>query len=152
MILLILGVTIAMIVLGVVLLANTNEEGIGVALGVVGTLLFIVALIATIALGVSVSKLNTIDERIAMYEEENTTIEMQIAEVVKQYQKYETDIFTEVAPDSSITLVSMYPELKSDALVQTQIEVYLANNQTIRELREKQINGCVTRWWLYFGH
>ena len=152
MILVILGIIIALFVLGAVIFANSTCEGAGAGLMILSVFLFIAALIATVCLGVSVSKLQTIDDRIAMYEEENTVIETQIAEVVEQYQKYETDIFTEIAPDSSITLVSMYPELKSDTLVQTQIEVYLANNKIIRELREKQINGCVVRWWLYFGN
>lgn len=57
----------------------------------------------------------------------------------------------EVAPESAVTMVSLYPELKSDSLVQAQIEVYTENNKTIRDLRDKQIKGNVYRWWLYFG-
>lgn len=112
---------------------------------------FLVCGIVAICLGISVSKLNVIDDKIALYEEQNTAIETQIAEVVKQYQKYETDIFTEVAPESAITLVAMYPELKSDALVESQIDLYVANNEKITELREQKINGSIQRWWLYFG-
>jgi hypothetical protein len=59
--------------------------------------------------------------------------------------------FTEVSPDSAITLVSLYPELKADELVKKQIEVYVANNEKIKELKEKKIMGNVYRWWLYFG-
>lgn len=92
-----------------------------------------------------------IDEKIAMYEEENAKIEEQIATVVEQYQKYETEIFTEVAPESSMTLVALYPELKSDTLVQSQIEVYTANNEKIKELRSKEISYRNWLWWLYFG-
>lgn len=92
-----------------------------------------------------------LDKKIAMYEEENVNIEEQIAEVVEQYQKYETEIFTEVTPESSMTLVALYPELKSDALVQSQIEVYTANNEKIKELRAKEISYQNWLWWLYFG-
>ena len=86
-----------------------------------------------------------------MYQEENSKIEQQIADIVEQYQKYETDIFMDVAPDTAVTLVALYPELKSDTLVQSQIEVYTENNKIIKSLRDQQIKGDVYRWWLYFG-
>ena len=91
------------------------------------------------------------DEKIAMYQEENAYIENQIDMVVKQYQEYETDIFESANVDSPMVLVSLYPELKADTLVQEQIDIYVANNQKIKELKEKKINGNVYRWWLYFG-
>ena len=100
---------------------------------------------------VSISKLPVLDAQIAMYQDENENIETQIGDMVKQYQEYETEIFTEVKPESSIALVSLYPELKSDVLVQEQIKIHTANNQKIKELKEKKINGSIYRWWLYFG-
>ena len=93
----------------------------------------------------------TSDEKIAMYEEENTKIEEQIAVVVKQYQEYEMGVFSDVKADSAVTYVSLYPELKSDTLVQSQIEVYTANNEKIKELRERKIDYANVLWWLYFG-
>lgn len=86
-----------------------------------------------------------------MYEEENARIESQLAETVAQYQQYEKEIFTEVSPESSVQLVSMYPALKADTLVQKQIETYVANNNTIKELKAEKIYGKIYRWWLYFG-
>lgn len=152
MILVILVVCIALIILGCCIVDNLyDHEFLGDATIAVGIIGFVISMIALICLSVGVSKLKTVDTRIEMYQEENTKIEQQIAEVVKQYQEYETDIFTDVTPDSSITLVSLYPELKADTLVQSQIEIYTANNQTIKELREEKIQGSVTRWWLYFG-
>lgn len=111
----------------------------------------IVALVITGVLGVKVANLRVIDEKIAMYQEENTKIEQQIDAAVKSYQNYESHIITECAPESSITLVSLYPELQADTLVQKQIEVYIQNNKKIKDLKERDINGDVYRWWLYFG-
>lgn len=122
--------------------------GLPAFVGVVGLIIVLIAIVWTC---IDVSHLSVIDDKIAMYEEENAKIEEQIATIVEQYQKYETDIFTELAPESAITLVSLYPELKSDELVTKQIEVYLANNKTIKSLKEQQISGNVLRWWLYFG-
>lgn len=132
-------------------LYNEVEEvsgGVTMFFGISGG---VISFITFIVLCVSVSGLKVIDAKIEMYQTENTNIENQITECVKQYQQYETDIFTEVTPESAVTLISLYPELKADTLVAKQIEVYLANNQKIKELKESKISGDVYRWWLYFG-
>lgn len=118
---------------------------------VVAIILLLVCVGFIISLSDSVMKLGVIDEKIAMYEEENANIEARLAETVQKYQEYEAGIYAEVAPESSMTLVSLYPELKSDALVSKQIEVYVENNETIKSLKSAKINGDVCRWWLYFG-
>ena len=152
MILLIFGICILMIIGGYILDEKTGvDSDICFGISGIGMVVGFFALLGLIIVGVNVKSLSVIDDRIAMYEEENTRIEQQIADVVEQYQKYETDIFREVAPESAVTMVSLYPELKSDSLVQAQIEVYTENNKTIRDLRDKQIKGNVYRWWLYFG-
>ena len=150
MILLIFGICILMVVGGSILYDKFDRDTY-CNLAILGVALGVVSFIAIIALAINVKSLSVIDDRIAMYEEENARIEQQVADVVEQYQKYETDIFMEVAPESAVTMVSLYPELKSDSLVQAQIEVYTENNKTIRNLRDKQIKGNVSHWWLYFG-
>lgn len=152
MILLIFGICILMIVGGFILDDKFDfNEDVSVCLGVAGLLFGGISLVAIIILGIDVKSISVIDDRITMYEEENARIEQHIADVVEQYQKYETDIFMEVAPESAVTMVSLYPELKSDSLVQAQIEVYTENNKTIKDLRDQKIKGNVYRWWLYFG-
>lgn len=153
MILVILVIGILMVTLGIVLYDKLDygKDKIGKIFQIIGTVATIISTIVTIVLLVCVLNRVNIDKKIAIYEEENTKIEQQIADTVKQYQEYETGIFTEVAPESSITLVALYPELKSDTLVQSQIEVYVENNKTIKELKSSAINAPVYRWWLYFG-
>ena len=151
MILVILGVTIALVVLGVIMYAIWDSEVVSGICGVAGAVGFVIAFIACVALCVSVSNLKVNDDKIAMYQEENVKIETQIAETVQQYQQYESDIFKSVTPDSAITLVALYPELKADTLVQKQLEIYIENNDKIKELKESKISGSVSRWWLYFG-
>ena len=153
MILVILVIGILMVTLGIVLYDKLDygKDKIGKIFQIIGTVATIISTIVTIVLIVCVLNRVNIDKKIAIYEEENTKIEQQIADTVKQYQEYETGIFTEVAPESSITLVALYPELKSDTLVQSQIEVYVENNKTIKELKSSAINAPVYRWWLYFG-
>lgn len=151
MILVILAVCIIMLVVGFCLYDKTKFETTGSFMSVAGGFGSVIAFIVTICLIIGVSRLSVIDERIAMYQEENTKIEQQIATAVQGYQQYEKDIITECAPESSMTLVALYPKLQADTLVQKQIEVYIENNKQIKRLKEKDINGDVTRWWLYFG-
>ena len=153
MILVILVIGILMVTLGIVLYDKLDygKDKIGKIFQIIGAVATIISTIVTIVLLVCVLNRVNIDKKIAIYEEENTKIEQQIADTVKQYQESETGIFTEVAPESSITLVALYPELKSDTLVQSQIEVYVENNKTIKELKSSAINAPVYRWWLYFG-
>lgn len=111
----------------------------------------IICFIAIIVLSIICSNVKKIDEIIAMYQEENQSIENRMDDLVKGYMDYEKNTLTEFAPESSITLVSLYPELKSDELIQKQIEVYMKNNENIKALKEKKIYASVYRWWLYFG-
>jgi hypothetical protein len=156
--------TTLLLVLGIVLLivgyviycidpdiGYADGEALGWGIGGTGACISVISLIAVICLGISVSQLKVIDDKIEMYQEQNALIEQQIADVVEGYQKYEADIFEKVAPESAVTLVSLYPELKSDTLVQSQIELYTDNIWYINQLKEQQINGDIYRWWLYFG-
>lgn len=152
MVLVFLAIGIILTVLGIVFATVLDFDiDLSMIASAVGVVIAVISIIATIILGVQVSKLNVIDDKIAMYQEENAKIEEQIATVVQDYQEYEKDIFKSVSPESSITLVSLYPDLKSDTLVQSQIEVYTENNKKIKNLKEQKINGDVKRWWLYFG-
>lgn len=112
---------------------------------------FCVLLVIGMFLGISVSNGKTIDEKIVMYQEENNKIKKQIDTLVSNYMNYESDTYEKIKSESSITLVSMYPELKSDKLVEEQISVYEENNKKIREFKEDKINLKVKKWWLYFG-
>ena len=152
MILVILGIAILILVGGIVwgILEEWCEIG-EIILTTIGTIFVATAVIATIACAYSVSAAKLIDDKIAMYQEANDKIETQIAETVQQYQEYEQGVFEKVAPEKAVTLVSLYPELKSDELVSKQISVYVGNNKKINELKEAKINASIDRWWLYFG-
>lgn len=150
MIIVIFLVCVGVILLGSWLYNDMHEVAGGVALfcGITGS---IISFITLIVLLITVGNLAVIKPKIEMYQTENAHIESQISECVKEYMKHETEIFTETSPDSSITLVALYPELKSDALVIKQLEIYIDNNEKIKELKEEYIMGDVYRWWTYFG-
>lgn len=131
-----------------------NSVGIGIfgcIGGVVGCFIIISLIICFINVADNVLSYKYIDEKITMYEEENTQIENQINVLVKNYMKYESDTYMEFNGNDGISLVSLYPDLKSDELVNKQIEIYTVNNQKIKELKEQKLDFAKDKWWLYFG-
>ena len=128
-----------------------DDIDIGPIIGVPGLVISLASLIVGIILAISVSCNAVIDSELAMYTEENAAIEERIASVVDQYQEYETKIFTEVTPENALGIVMTYPELKSNDLVAQQIELYISNNEKIKELKTEKLYDSVKRWWLYFG-
>lgn len=114
-------------------------------------ILTVICFMAGIVLGVNVSLGSTLQDRIDMYAEENEHIENDIAVMVEQYMSYEGQVMDKASGESALTLVNLYPDLKTSELVNQQIQIHTDNNTKIKELREKQINLDVMKWWLYFG-
>lgn len=113
---------------------------------------FIIKLGVLIYLLVKIIGLRVIDEKIELYQTQNEEIENKVEVVVKQYMEHENKTFTGLKTDESyITLVTLYPELKSDKLIEQEINLYEENNKKILELKEQKINEKVYKWWLYFG-
>lgn len=127
-----------------------NEESwiLGI---IVSIILFIVTIIVSLVLIDNVKQLDITDKKIQMYQEENNKIESDIDILVKQYIEYEQNTFKNAKQESSMVLVNLYPELKSNELVQEQIKVYTDNNYQIKKLKEKKLDYQVSKWWLYFG-
>lgn len=120
---------------------------------------FFITCVGTVLIGISIIMVGyiifgyadgyTSVDKIAMYEEENKNIESQITTIVNNYQGYEKEIISNVA-DMETVLIKI-PELKSSELVNTQIQIYVNNNNKIKELKEKQIDMKIYKWLLYFG-
>ena len=92
-----------------------------------------------------------INKKIALYEKENKELEEKIEVTVKGYMDFEKETYKELKADNYMNLVNLYPELKSDKLVQKQISTYQANKNKIIELELEKINVKKSKWWLYFG-
>ena len=113
---------------------------------------FIVKLGIVIYLLIELIGIRVIDEKIELYQMQNENIENKVANVVKEYMKHENETFKELKTNESyMTLVTLYPELKSDELIKEEIKLYEENNKKILNLKEQKINESIYRWWLYFG-
>lgn len=138
------------IVIAVILYNNNNSELcflLGIISFILGMALLILVMVVII---LKVDCLN-VNEKIMMYETENKKIESDIKTIVENYQDYESKIFGDIKNISVNSLVTMFPELKSDTLVNKQIETYIANNNEIKDLKEMEIDGKKIKWLIYFG-
>ena len=116
-----------------------------------GSLISVVALIGIIInIGILING-RTFDDKIEMYEQENTAIEQSVDVLVKDYYKHESDTYSSLKPENAVLFASAYPELQSNELATKQLEIYVDNNNKIKELKEDQINLSRNRFWLYFG-
>ena len=116
-----------------------------------GSLISVVALIGIIInIGILING-RTFDDKIAMYEQENAAIEQSVDVLVKDYYKHESDTCSSLKPENAVLFASAYPELQSNELATKQLEIYVDNNNKIKELKEDQINLSKNRFWLYFG-
>ena len=128
-----------------------DHELVSFLSAILAGVLFVVIFVMSLFIITTYAEGYTAKHKIEMYQEENTKIEEQINVLVKEYMNYEQETFTEFKSESTMTLVSLFPELKSDELVQQQMNVYVGNNNKIKELKESLIELKLAKWLLYFG-
>lgn len=103
--------------------------------------------------GIEYSNVIVIDEKIALYEEENAEIESEITAIAENYMNYEQETFKKFKPEATdvMVLINAYPELKSDTIIAKQIDLYTSNQSEIKRLKTSRLDYRVLAWWLYFG-
>ncbi len=129
---------------------NKNSDAILGALICACLAMFFLAWMFKVCYDVGI-KQTIIEQKIAMYQEENQTIEERIDSLVKNYMEYEADTYEQFKNESSTELISLFPELKSDELVIQQMQLYNENKVKITALKSELIDMAGNRWLLYFG-
>ena len=155
MILVILGISILLVILGIILICKSYSDtqwGIGMTLIFIFGVSIFVSIVCGCPCAYDASQSMIIDEKIAMYQEENKSIESSISTIVENYQDYEKDVFANAKNESIVVVATqLYPELKSNELVKKQLDIYVENNKKIKQLKNKKLDYKVSKWWLYFG-
>lgn len=149
-------ITLVLLVLAILFVVLAKDDpyacwDFGAGLFCVG---FVISVLAMFWTGYHIHRCKyVIPTQIAMYEEENARIEEKVRDTVNKYMEYEGGVIMEIAPeDDAMSLISLYPDLKTDQLISEEISVYIANNNQIKELRAEQTEQTAYKWWLYFGH
>lgn len=146
-------ILIALIVIGWIIDFILNCYGTcGICFSIICGAFLVICIIVGACMIDDVAEGRVIDEKIAVYEQENEEIETALDVLVKEYMAQEEKIMIETAnKESSITLVQLYPDLKSNDLVKKQMDIYVNNNKKIKKLKTNKINVSKSKWWLYFG-
>ena len=129
--------------------------GIGICLGCIIEFIVVILIVDNCN---NLAKLQVTDQKIAMYEEENNNIQNEITEIVANYKNYEQNTYSKSLDNidfrntNIVVLTQLYPDLKSNEMVNKQIQIYQDNKNKINALKEQKIDYQVSRWWLYFGN
>ena len=127
------------------------ETGVSVAGFIIGISITIATVIALMVGLTFISEQKIIDQKIEMYIKENTTIEANVTATVEKYLEHEFNIFDSLQGEDIQTLLVVYPEINSNELVKKQVEIFVENNNKIKEFKVDKLNIEVWKWWVYFG-
>ena len=129
---------------------NALEE----ALAFFGILGSVISIGTIIVLGILILNVQRNDERIAVLIEQNELIEARVTTTVLAYLDHESDIYASIlnSPDTVdvLLLVTTMPTLSSNVLVQREIDLYISNNNKIRDYRLESVNLKTYRWLIHF--
>lgn len=92
-----------------------------------------------------------IQEKIEIYEEQNTQIEQSIDAAVKAYCEHEQITYVQMSDGAVALVAAAYPELASSELVKTQMEVWASNSNELKDLKSKLVDFHRAQYFLYFG-
>lgn len=116
----------------------------------VSALLSLVCGVLVIGISFAYADAFNVDKKIEIHKEENKKIEQDVSTIVNNYQNHENDTFKGII-DNPTVLAVVCPELKSNELVSKQIDLYIKNNQKIKDLKITKASKDVYEFLLYFG-
>lgn len=140
-----------LLVLGIVITiwgGCRNEDGI-IYLGFIIGFPTLLAMI--MAGGIYNYDSSTIDSRLAVLEEQNTTVLTQVEPLVQQALNYESSTYTDLKLDVNklIIFAQMYPKLKANDFLRMQIDLILCNQQEIKQLKLDKASLNAYHFWLW---
>lgn len=148
-------IVLCVILIILIAIGLTINEFVDTPVGSFLSFIFSVSLVICIIVGIcmmdDIAEGKVIDEKIAVYEQENEKIETAIDVLVKEYMTQEEKIMIKTANKESLITLVQFPDLKSNDLVKKQMDIYVNNNKKIKKLKTKKLNISKTKWWLYLG-
>lgn len=152
MITLLLAIALGFVLLAEIIDGSTNKFGfLAVVPGVLGTVFAIVFGIWTLWNIIVVASGFGIEEKIQIYEDQNTQIEQSIDAAVQAYCEHEQITYVQMSDGAVALVAAAYPELASSELVKTQMEVWTSNSNELKELKSDLVDFHRAQYFLYFG-
>jgi hypothetical protein len=121
-------------------------------LGGFGLAILVVAIFVLLVVGgVYNYQSSTIDNRLNVVEEQNQIVLSQIEPLVRQALEYESNTYKEFKLDAAkiIAFTQLYPDLKANSFLNKQIDIILANQQEIKQLKLDKASLNAYHFWLW---
>lgn len=152
MITLLLAIALGLFLLAEIIDGSTNKFGfLAVVPGVLGAIFAIIFGIWTLWNIIVVASGFGIQEKIQIYEDQNTQIEQSIDAAVKAYCEHEQITYVQMSDGAVALVAAAYPELASSELVKTQMEVWTSNSKELKDLKSDLVDFHRAQYFLYFG-
>jgi DNA-dependent RNA polymerase auxiliary subunit epsilon len=140
-----------LLVIGIILLIvgicsdNAPVFGLGIIIG--GVSLFC----TLIAAALYNKAVTTVDARQLVLEEQNQIVLSQIKPLVQQALEYESNTYKDFKLDAAkvIAFTQLYPELKANDFLNKQIDIILANQEEIKQLKLDKASLNAYHFWLW---
>lgn len=119
---------------------------------IMGTFLGICSIISTLALwGTYSYRTETISSQLEVLETQNEIILSQIEPVIQKALDFESNTYKElkVSPENIITISQIYPDLKDNSFIQTQLSVIINNQQQITQLKLNKATLNAFHFWIW---
>lgn len=152
MITLLLAIALGLVLLAEIIDGSTNKFGfLAVVPGVLGAIFAIIFGIWTLWNIIVVASGFGIQEKIQIYEDQNTQIEQSIDAAVQAYCEHEQITYVQMSDGAVALVAAAYPELASSELVKTQMEVWTSNSNELKDLKSDLVDFHRAQYFLYFG-
>ena len=152
MIYIVLGICVILLVIGIIMLNNDCYDSGGILCSISGIVGVIFLIILFSALCCYNSTKSTADSQIKVYEEQNEVVMNQIEPLVEKYLNYEKNTYSNLKVETNnLVALSMYPELKGDEFIQSQIKIIIDNQKKITELKLNKAKLNSYKLWLFVG-
>jgi hypothetical protein len=119
---------------------------------ILGTFIGVPSLIAILCCwGVYSYRTETINSQLEVLESQNEIVLSQIEPVIQKALDFESNTYKElkVNPENIITISQIYPDLKDNSFIQTQLNVILTNQQQITQLKLNKATLNAFHFWIW---
>ena len=117
-----------------------------------GLVIGFISLLGIIIAGFEYNKtVTTTDSRLAVLEEQNQIVLAQIGPLVQQALEYESNTYKDFKLDAAkiIAFTQLYPDLKANSFLNKQIDIILANQEEIKQLKLSKATLNAYHFWLW---
>lgn len=119
---------------------------------IAGTFIGMCSIVALLSCwGVYSYRTETISSQLEVLETQNEVILSQIEPVIQKALDFESNTYKElkVNPENIITISQIYPDLKNNNFIQTQLNVIIKNQQQITQLKLNKATLNAFHFWIW---